>query len=44
MDIVNELQHLAEDNKEQMSVNVYNHIWQLIQSIEHEEKIENEKE
>lgn len=37
MDIKNELKNFAEDNKSEMSVNVYNGIWNIIQSIEHEE-------
>lgn len=39
MDIVNELKNFAEDNKQEMSVNVYNGIWNIIQSIEHENEI-----
>lgn len=38
MDIKNELKNFAEDNKAEMSVNVYNGIWNIIQSIEHEEE------
>ena len=37
MDIKNELKNFAEDNKAEMSVNVYNGIWNIIQSIEHDE-------
>lgn len=37
MDIQNELRNFAEDNKKEMSVNVYNGIWNIIQSLEHEE-------
>lgn len=37
MDIVSELKNFTEDNKAEMSVNVYNGIWNIIQSIEHEE-------
>jgi len=36
MDIINELKNFAEENKSEMSVNVYNGIWNIIQSIEHE--------
>lgn len=32
--IKEELKNLAEDKKSEMSVNVYNHIWNIIQSIE----------
>jgi hypothetical protein len=44
MDIINELRNFAEDNKREMSVNVYNGIWNIIQSIEHEEYIKDRKE
>jgi len=32
--IVNELKSLAESKKAEMSVNVYNYIWHIIQSSE----------
>lgn len=38
MDIKNELMNFAEEYKAEMSVNVYNGIGNIIQSIEHEEK------
>lgn len=37
MDIKNELKNFAESNRTEMSVNVYNGIWNIIQSIEHED-------
>ncbi len=37
MDIKNELKNFAEDNRAEMSVNVYEGIRNIIQSIEHEE-------
>ena len=39
MDIKNELKNFTEDNKAQMSVNVYNGIWDIIQSIKDDEEI-----
>jgi len=36
-DIINELRNLAEDKKSEMSVNVYNYLWQLIELIEKDE-------
>jgi len=38
--IKNWLRSFAENNRAEMSVNVYNGIWDLIQSIEQEEKEE----
>ncbi len=35
--IVNELKSLAEEKKSEMSANVYEYIWNMIQGIEHEE-------
>lgn len=40
IDITNELKNFAEDNKSEMSVNVYNGIWNIIQSIEHEKEMD----
>jgi len=31
-----ELRSFAEDKKSEMSVNVYNYIWNLVQGIEHD--------
>lgn len=36
MDIINELKNFAENNRTEMSVNVYNGIWQIIQSLDYE--------
>jgi hypothetical protein len=38
MDIKNELKNFAEENRKEMSVNVYEGIWHIIQFIEHEEE------
>lgn len=43
MDIANELKNFAESYKAEMSVNVYNYIWNIIQSIEHDEEIAEEQ-
>ncbi len=34
--VTNELKTLAEDNKSEMSANVYKYLWDMIQSLEHE--------
>ena len=38
MDIANELKNFAESKKAEMSVNVYNYLWNIVQSIEHDEE------
>jgi len=38
MNIENELKNFIEDHKTEMSVNVYNGFWDIIQSIEHDKK------
>ena len=38
MDIKNVLKNFAEDHRKEMSVNVYEGIWHIVQSIEHEEE------
>lgn len=40
--IKEELKNLAEDKKTEMSVNVYEYIWQIIQSIDIELEVEND--
>lgn len=39
MEIINELKNFAESYKSEMSVNVYNGLWNIMQSLEHEELI-----
>ena len=36
--IINELKNLAEEMKSEMSANVYEYIWNMIQGIEHDFK------
>lgn len=40
MDIINQLKNFAEENRKEMSVNVYQGIWNMIQGIEHDLKEE----
>ncbi len=37
MDITNELKNFAEENKAEMSVNVYHGIWKIIDKINNDE-------
>ena len=38
MDIINELKNFAEKNKAEMSVNVYNGIWEIMEKLDLEEQ------
>lgn len=40
MDMIQELKHFAEEHKTQMSIDAYEYIYNIIQSIEHETKEE----